>query len=157
MCSHITFARSLKEKVNEKETPESHREPTICFHPRTVLHPVFRLTKGLLVDILSAVKGIIHFLRHREINSDLCVLWGLRLCLCGGCVCLNTGIKRLYTLPQGLCHNGELSEIESETGDVGWRRAGCGQSCRGAARARTKGEILRGSNGNGGMQQSLFP
>lgn len=70
------------------------------------------------------------------------------------CMCVSIlNVKKLYTLPPGLYHNGEMSGIKSETGDVGWRKAyGMDEG-----RKRTRGEILGGSDGNGGMGNATEP
>lgn len=55
-CSYI-HSFSLKENMKERETPESLGEQTIIsIHQRTALYHISRLTKGLLVNILSIMR-----------------------------------------------------------------------------------------------------
>lgn len=85
------------------------------------MYPIFRLTKGFSVNIPSTErerKQSTFFGTERE-KSNICGLSGFDLSVC---VCLDMCVKRLYTLPPGLCHNGEMNVIKSETGDVRWRK-----------------------------------
>lgn len=74
-------------------------------------------------------------------------------------VCVLTCVvKWLYALPPRLYHNGEMSGIKSEVGDVGRRKAhGMDEESPVGVKRQRERERTRGSDGNGGMRQSLFP
>lgn len=155
-----TFSHSLWKKKRRKGKPQSHSEHKHDqYSLENSLVPYFQTDKGichsLSVNILSTVREkIIFFLWHKEIKTDICWWWGLNWSVCV-LICVSKGCTHWAMSRKWLESRQKLRML-----DGGNSGKACGrdeESPDGVKRERARGDILRSSDGSGGMWQSLFP